>query len=638
MPILALILLLVLRAADLWAADYDPIVFSSGTHHIHVSQFHSLDNRSTRYSPEAILSGQHDEAFIQHLKFAKLLGVPRNSQVGDYWVRVDIENQTGDDLALLSEYGTTPSLSRIFIQSAETRETVRTFKVGPKLRRTTQLFLVPPGAWRVYLEMRPDEFSLPVVNLDIKTPSALLHQTPERHILNFSYGICLALIAYNFVLALTLKHRAHVIYIAYNIALLLYYEGRYQVLAEQFGFPEIPRWALLSINSSSSFLFLTFLYHMLDVRKNLPAWRWPMWTMFALWPTLVIYSFIDVTSAQIILVFLLILATPYTGALGIHAALKKVPGARLLLITSMIPSIGSAIHFMPAIFSKWLPLPLVSSAQLLALDIEMILLSMTIGFKINREQEWLHRKIDHAYAELKTIVYPHQVSKIWAGMPLGKTMPVGEQNAFIIVFDVVASSKMQIADPRGFLSAIFHDCSNLMMQNYQPDPLVANGYRVKEMGDGFLCSVGFPFGCPVPNAADHSVQMAHQFLEIFQKHVEAAGAPGSIHCAIGIAYGPVEAFYPESGAQVYDLFGRGIILAHRYESMRDILFRWLKRRDDIIILHEPVYSQLSRQFREEFTEVDLTSSDFKVRDDETATRLYYQLATGREHRRLLRGA
>jgi class 3 adenylate cyclase len=132
--------------------------------------------------------------------------------------------------------------------------------------------------------------------------------------------------------------------------------------------------------------------------------------------------------------------------------------------------------------------------------------------------------------------------------------------------------------------------------------------------------------------------MAHKFLEIFRDHVERAGAPGSIHCAIGIAYGTVEAFYPESGAQVYDLFGRGIILAHRYESMRDILFRWLKRRDDIIILHQPVFDQLSADYRREFVEVDLTASDFKVRDDEEATRLYYQLASGRVQRRLLRGA
>lgn len=638
MPILAFIFMFFLGASSCWATTYDPIVFLQGVDHIHVSKFYSLDNRSARWHPDAILSGLHDEAFTLHQRYAILLGIPKNSQAGDYWVRIEVDNQTGQDLALLSEHGTTPSLSRVFLQSVPARDTLRTITVGPKLRRATQLFLVPPGLWRVYVEVRPDEFSLPVMNFDLKTPQALLHQTPERHVLNFSYGICLALIAYNFVLALTLKHRAHVIYITYNIALLLYYEGRYQVMAEQFGFPEIPKWALVAINSSSSYLFLVFLCLMLDVKKNLPRWKWPLRVMFAIWPTIVVYSFINVTTSQLVLVYLLILSAPLTATLGVLSVLKKVPGARLLLITAIIPSLGTVIHFMPHIFGRWLPYAFINTSQLLALDIEMILLSMTIGFKINREQEYLRRKIDHAYTELKTIVYPHQVKQIWDGMPLGKTMPVGEQDAFIIVFDVVASSKMQIADPRSFLSAIFHECSNLMMQNYQTDPLMANAYRVKEMGDGFLCSVGFPFGCPAPNAADHSVMLAHEFLEIFKRHVEVADSPSSLHCAIGIAYGSVEAFYPESGAQVYDLFGRGIILAHRYESMRDILFRWLRHRDNIVILHQAVFDKLSTKYQQEFIEVDLTTSDFKVRDDEEATRLYYQLASGRTQRRLLRGA
>jgi class 3 adenylate cyclase len=638
MRILVFIVLFFLHATATLAAAFEPIVITQGTHELHISNFHSLDNRDTRFDAETILSGQHDELFTSHDRYAKMLGIPSNPMRGDYWVRIELDNQTGQDLTLLSDYGMTPSVSRVFVQDAKTREIRHTIVPGEKLRRSTQGFPIPTGAFRVYLEILPDEFSMPVVNLSIKSPQGLLHDSPERHVLTMSYGICLALIAYNFVLALTLRHRAHVIYIFYNITLLLYYEGRYQVLAEQFGFPEIPRAALISINCSSSFLFLTFLYHMLDVRKHLPAWKWPLRIVFALWPLIIVFSFINLTWAQMALINMLIFATPLTMGLGIHSALKKVPGARILLVAAVIPSLGTMIHFMHQFFAQWLPHTFINCAQMLALDIEMILMSMTIGFKINREQERLRSKIDHAYTELKTIVYPHQVQQIWDGMPLDQTMPVGQKKAFIIVFDVVASSKMQIADPRAFLSAIFHDCSNLMMENYQTDPLVANGYRVKEMGDGFLCSVGFPFGCPGSNPADHSVMMAHKFLDIFKKHVERVGAPGSIHCAIGIAYGVVEAFYPESGAQVYDLFGRGIILAHRYESMRDILFRWLKRRDDIIILHQPVFDQLSDAYRDEFVEVDLTASDFKVRDDEDATRLYYQLASGRAQRHLLRGA
>ncbi|HYX36700.1 MAG TPA: 7TM diverse intracellular signaling domain-containing protein [Oligoflexus sp.] len=638
MPLLALILFLFVSTADHRAYAFHPIVFPNGADHIHVSRFHALDNRIARWDSAAILSGQHDESFMLYEKYGTMLGYPKDPKAGDFWVRVEVENQADQDISLLSDYGSTPSISRVFIQNADTRVLFRTITLDDKLRRTIKLYSLPPGRWQVYLEIAPDEFSMPIVNLDLKSTQGLWRYSPERHFLTASYGICLALIAYNFVLALTLRHRAHVIYIAYTIALLLYYEGRYQVLAEQFGIPEIPKWALVSINASSSYLFLTFLYHMADVKKSLPAWKWPLFIMFAFWPAMVVYSFIDITATQIMLLRLLTLSVPLTTAIGIHAVIKKVPGARLLVISSILPGLGTLIHFNASFFGQWLPMPFVICAQLLALDIEMILLSMTIGFKINREQEWLRKKMYHAYTELKAVVYPHQLAQIWEGMPLGKTMPVGEQNAFMIVFDVVASSKMKMADPRAFLSGVFHECSNLMMQNYQPEPLIANGYRVKEMGDGFLCSVGFPFGCPIENAADHSVNLAHQFLEIFQRHVAAVGSEHSIHCSIGIAYGPVEAFYPESGAQVYDLFGRGIILAHRYESMRDILFRWLKQRDDIIILHQPVFERLSDALRRDFVEVDLSLSDFKVRDDEQAQRLYYQLASGREQRHLLRGA
>ncbi|WP_141733708.1 7TM diverse intracellular signaling domain-containing protein [Oligoflexus tunisiensis] len=638
MPILALILFLILGAASTLAFAYEPIVFPSDTHRLHVSKFYTLDNRSTQWTHEAILSGQHDAAFTKYENGPTLLGIPQNSQAGDYWVRVEVDNRTEQEIHLLAEYGINPSIARVFVLNAETRETLRIHTPGERLPRTVHVYPLPTGPLRIYLEIRLDTFSLAAVNLELKSAHGMLFEDPERHILVLSYGICLALIAYNFVLALSVRHRAHVIYIAYNIAVLLYYEGRYQVLAQQFGVPELPRWSLIPINASSSFLYLLFLYYMLEVREKMPAWKWPVRGMFALCPVLVVYSFADMVLAQLALINVLILCAPLTIALGIHASLKKVPGARLLLVTAVLPGLGTIIHLLPGVFGKFLPLSVISSAQLIALDIEMVLLSMTVGFKINREQEWLRRKIQHAYAELKTIVYPHQVNQIWEGLPLGRTMPVGVENAFILVFDVVASSKMQIADPRGFLSAVFRDCSDLMMQNYQPDPLVANAYRVKEMGDGFLCSVGFPFGCPHENAADHSVELAHQFLEIFRRHVQAVGAAGRIHCAIGIAYGPVEAFYPESGAQVYDLFGRGIILAHRYESMRDILFRWLKYRDDIIILHKPVFDQVSERHRQEFVEVDLISSNFKVRDDEDATCLYYQLASGREQKRLPRGA
>jgi hypothetical protein len=214
--------------------------------------------------------------------------------------------------------------------------------------------------------------------------------------------------------------------------------------------------------------------------------------------------------------------------------------------------------------------------QMLAMDIEMVLLSMTIGYKMNKEREWLRKKIENGYSELKTIVYPHQVDMIWEGLSLPQTMPLGEAKAYVLVFDVVASSKMTINNPRHFLSQVFSECYSIMMEGYKKEPLEANAFRIKEMGDGFICSIGFPFACPSEHPAHHSVELAFRFAEVFQRHWLKLGVTDALHCAIGLAYGSVEAFFPESGVKVYELFGRGIILAHRYEAMRDLIFKKLK--------------------------------------------------------------
>ncbi len=619
------------------ARTFEPLVLQSEVDSVHlIEQLYSLDNTKGEFTADQVFAGEADQAFKRNKDYNLFLGTQHNLRAGDFWVRFGIQNQWKQDAIAVFDYGTTPGVSRVFLLNIENPTINQVIDLSEKLKRTNRYIPIPPGSWRVFIEIAPDDFSLPFVSLNIRSIEAITQKAGELHFLSISYGICLALIAYNFILAITLRQRVHFIYITYIICLLFYYEGRYQLLTEQFGLPELPKWSLIPINASGTFLFVTFLYEILNVDKNLPSWKKPLRTILVMWPLLIVYSFIDRMGAQIILITILIISAPLSIALGLHAVKRRVPFCIPLLISTVLPGIGSAIHFLPQVFHPMLPMGFINSAQLLFMDFEMILLSMTIGAKINKEQEWLKAKVEHAYSELKTIVYPHQLTRIWNGESLGKTMPIGVQNAYVIAFDVVASSKMKIANPRAFLSDVLRDCSQLMLDKYQAELMTANAYRIKEMGDGFLCSVGYPFHCPHDNPAEHSLFLAHRFVEIFDRHVRASGADHEIHCAIGIAQGPVEAFYPESGAQVYDLFGKGIILAHRYESMRDILFRWLKHRDNIIIVQKEVFDQLNSDTQSELVEVDLTCSDFKVRDDEAATRLYYQLSEGRRLQRLLR--
>ncbi len=165
------------------------------------------------------------------------------------------------------------------------------------------------------------------------------------------------------------------------------------------------------------------------------------------------------------------------------------------------------------------------------------------------------------------------------------------------------------------------------MENYSTETLSANAYRMKEMGDGFLCSVGYPFKIPNGiNQAAFASQLALRFIAIFDEHTKAMDYPLPIYCAIGIAGGDLEGFYPESGTREYDLYGRAVILATRYESMRKNIF--VGQPDaSLIIVQEEIYLSLPTELRQRFHEFDLVLNKLKVRDDPSARVLYYCLVT-----------
>ena len=55
-----------------------------------------------------------------------------------------------------------------------------------------------------------------------------------------------------------------------------------------------------------------------------------------------------------------------------------------------------------------------------AIGIEIIILGMTIGFRLLREQKENQAKLLHMLGEMKKIVYPHQVYAIKKGSSLSK--------------------------------------------------------------------------------------------------------------------------------------------------------------------------------------------------------------------------
>jgi len=230
----------------------------------------------------------------------------------------------------------------------------------------------------------------------------------------------------------------------------------------------------------------------------------------------------------------------------------------------------------------------------------------------------------HSYAQLNKIVYPHQMKMIQAGKILEETMPTSDSEAVVISFDIIGSSRIQHEKVKKFLRDTFSRCTQIMMEGYDPEKMQAPAYRIKEVGDGFLCSVGYPFRTITGSKSNDALRLACQFHEILKEESKILQSEQPICCGIGLALDSISGFYPESGAKEYDVFGRSIILATRYEAMRKYILGD-NQSMSIIILQSRVHESLDRELRDGFIKFDLQEHKISVRDDSGASILYYKL-------------
>lgn len=171
------------------------------------------------------------------------------------------------------------------------------------------------------------------------------------------------------------------------------------------------------------------------------------------------------------------------------------------------------------------------------------------------------------------------------------------------------------------------------INGYDGINLKSRAYRIKEMGDGFLCSIGFPFDSMSENAANDAVELARMFEKALFEESKILHFDEPITCGIGIAIDTLSGFYPESGTKEYDLFGPGLILATRYENLRKILFSDERRRS-ILIIQEIVYKSIDPNFREGFEAINLKEIGVVVRDDPNASRVYYRFLDSSSHKEM----
>ncbi len=257
-------------------------------------------------------------------------------------------------------------------------------------------------------------------------------------------------------------------------------------------------------------------------------------------------------------------------------------------------------------------------------EMEIKELNALLAKDINTEK----KRTLHAYDQMEKVFYPHQLQLIQDGRSLSESMPVGAGYACVLALDLIGSTSFRHVRKKEIIREFLTECSQLMAQSYVAEPLASEGFRIKETGDGFLCSVGFPF--PTPGGEEKSqvaLHLAHIFIEALARRVADFEPQNRIYCCVGIAHGPVEGFFTHANPIQYETYGQGVVLATRYEQMRKNLFSAEALMSSLIILQEDVYYSLPKSDREKFTEVDLGKVDLQVRDDPGAHRLFYRLAS-----------
>ena len=319
-------------------------------------------------------------------------------------------------------------------------------------------------------------------------------------------------------------------------------------------------------------------------------------------------------------------ATFYMFAASIVRYRQGYSPAILYICGYLVFSIGFSLTVINNIFLK---IPWLGWASLFGWVMEIAFFSFAIALKVRISEKSAIKKSMQAFSQLSKIVYPHQLSQIEKGEPLEETMPVGESEACVLSFDVVGSSQIKHEKFADAMEEFMSRTRLMMMDGYDAETMTSKGYMIKEMGDGFLCSVGFPFKSLGDLKTEDAVDLGQSIIETFTEVMQGVDAEHPIYCSIGIAKGPVKAYFSKSGSIRHDLWGKAIVLATRYEAMRKRIFETLNVPvSSVLLLQDEVYASLSSEKRAKFQTIELKKYGMKVRDDSGAERIALRIYGG----------
>ena len=555
-----------------------------------------------------------------------------------YWAMFTVESQATKTLSLILEYTTLMQrLDFFLISDGILQKTASVLPTGknemspPHHYAMFEFDLETETKKRVIVRLESGFASFP---LRLWTKQSFLErQADSRMIIAAVVAAMTIMLIYNMIISILVPNPSSIFYLAYLVPVFywsLYFTGGWVYIT-----PEGWGWLFnkqmagfgLGVGGVSS---VQFARSLLATKKRWPSMDKTLiglmlvfgaWTIASIF-TVRIWGFISNT-----------LFVPWVGLLltvGIHASIQRYRSGYFYTAGWTCVFLGTFLVVLDNF--GVIQMPGKSIVPIVAIIIEMLVLSVAVSDKIRMNQVQSNRRLKtllddraHSYDQMKKVFYPHQISSIKNGVPIEETMPVGSQEACVLSFDIVNSSKIKHGRFQEYLESFMVQCRELMMSSYNEDSLHSRAYMIKEVGDGFLCSLGFPFKAPHGNPCGEAVRLAEDIMTIFTETLASKLTTNQIYCGIGIAKGPVQGYFSRSGVVRYDLWGKALVQATRYEGMRKQFIRQ-KAIDNssTIILQREVYEMLDPSLQNVYSFILLESMNLKVRDDPDAKALAYR--------------
>ncbi len=231
----------------------------------------------------------------------------------------------------------------------------------------------------------------------------------------------------------------------------------------------------------------------------------------------------------------------------------------------------------------------------------------------------------HGYEQLEKILFPHQIRNIAAGAAVESTLPIQQGFGCCVLFEVVDSAKIKHELAQEYIRDIFRLFSLQLRQSYEPGAQISNGYRVAEMNNKFVCTVGFPFHCPNGERPSRlSLKIAKDFISIFQENILRMDYYKPIPCSVVIAAGEMEGFFTRGFPIEYQLHGEPLIKAEQINQMSKLARLNDKIQGSTLVIQDRVFNSLRSVERRDFMPIEIQEAHTLDGTNATIEKLYVQ--------------